>query len=66
MPGLLPGARQDPVHHTQATDHPGQERARLPGAGDTHAVPRLGRRLLIARISFQAVYVPVKGLSLPS
>ncbi len=42
VPGLLPGAGQDPLQRPQAADPAGQVRPRLQGARHIHAGPRLG------------------------
>ena len=41
MSGLLSGAGQDPLGGAQAADAAGQVRPCLPGAGHSHAGPRL-------------------------
>jgi hypothetical protein len=52
VPGLLPGAGEDPLQRPQAADAAGQVRPRLQGARHTHAGPRLGIPHVIYSWSF--------------
>jgi hypothetical protein len=61
VPGLLPGAGQDPLQRPQAADPAGQVRPRIQGARHTHAGPRLGIPAGVLRHSTTVQNLHVEG-----